>query len=94
MPVNALYYIRPYGRRENITISHVEHDDADWLNSHGIKLSLESDGRDGYIIYADYGKKDEDGEPVEHILIAKQGQTCVSAFAQLVTELKEKMSNG
>lgn len=77
-------YHRPNGRQEEIICREVEDDDAQWFKTRSVKVSMESDGRDGYIVYADYGAVDEDGEPVE-IIVLSAGRDC----RKTLTELRE-----
>lgn len=90
MSYPVTYFIRPYGRRQEGIIGHIRQKDADWLASHNVKVSME-DTHAGMLVYADYGKQTEDGEPDEHTLIVKAGETCFDAMERLVNELTPKV---
>lgn len=88
MSYHATCYIRPHGHTKEITITHIRDEDADWLRANNIKISIEDLG--GRIcIYADYGRKSEDGDPEEHILIAPYSDTCTKNMSNLVVDLKK-----
>lgn len=82
LPVTV--YHRPDGRPEEILCREVNDDDAQWFKTRSVKVSMESDGRDGYIVYADYGAVDEENEPDEIIVFSK-GRSC----RETLTELRE-----
>lgn len=81
-------YHRPNGRAEEIICREIDDDDAQWFKTRNVKVSMESDGRDGYIIYADYGAVDEGGEPDE-IVVLSLGRSCRKTLTEL-RELTEK----
>lgn len=90
MSYPVTHFIRPYGRRAKVVMRHIHQKDADWLASHNVKVSME-DTDAGMIVYADYGKKTVDGEPDEHLLIVKAGETAFEAMERLVNELTPKV---
>lgn len=90
MSYPVTYFIRPYGHRQEGTIGHIHQEDADWLASHNVKISME-DTYAGMIIYADYGKTTEDGEPDEHLMIVKENESCFDAMSRLVRQLTPKV---
>ena len=88
MSYPATNYIRPHGHTEEISITRIHDEDADWLRANSIKISMEDLG--GHIcIYADYGRKSEDGDPEEHILIAHHSDDCTKIMSELVMDLKK-----
>ena len=88
MSYPATNYIRPHGRKEEITITLIRDEDADWLRTNNITISMEDLG--GRIcIYADYGRKSEDGDPMEHIIIAHHSDDCTKIMSNLVKDLKK-----
>lgn len=83
MPINCLIYTRPFGNRTNTEINNIDEDDERYFKEKGVKLSMESDGRGNYILYADIDKTLEDGTPAEIIHITKAGETCNKAMHAL-----------
>lgn len=81
---------RPNGLKEVIDMKNINGEDEMWFLANGVKISMEEDGADGFIIYADIGRKDEDGEPDEIILLSK-GRTCVQCMTALRKECDEAM---
>lgn len=88
MGLPVTIYHRPNGRAEEIICREIDDDDAQWFKTRSVKVSMESDGRDGYILYADYGAVDEEGEPDE-IVVLSLGRSCRKTLAKL-RELTEK----
>lgn len=88
MPIQATAFLRPNGRREEITVANISDDDAYFFNTRGIKVSLEEDSLGGQVVYADYGALDEDGQP-EEIIVFSRGRSCEDTMAEL-RELTEK----
>lgn len=86
LPVTV--YHRPGGRQEQIICREIDDDDTNWFQTRSVKVSMESDGRDGYIVYADYGAVDEEGEPDE-IIVLSQGRSCRKTLSEL-RELTER----
>lgn len=85
--VPAIWYRRPDGRRSEIDITQVYEDDAQYLNSTNVKVSLEDIGSD-LALYFDYGDVDEEGEPIEHIELARL-RTCQETIKAAVEKIKE-----
>lgn len=97
MSIKCLVFLRPYGDRRTIELRNINLEDEIYFKEKGVKLSMESDGRDGHILYADIGKTLEDGTPADIIHITKEGETCnqaMHALRLLVEEAyaKAKMS--
>ena len=84
----ATIFHRPNGRQTEIEIRKIYKDDASWLKSKNIALSLEDTGA-FFVLYFDYGKKDEDGEPIEFIEKVGENKSCEDAIASAVVKLKE-----
>lgn len=89
MSIQCLIYTRPFGNRTDTEINAIDEDDERYFKEKGVKLSMESDGRDNYILYADIGKTLEDGTPVEIIHITKAGETCNQAMHALRLMVEE-----
>ncbi|QYN79805.1 hypothetical protein [Kosakonia phage Kc283] len=83
MSIQCLIYTRPFGNRTNTEINAIDEDDESYFKEKGVKLSMESDGRGNYILYADIGKVLEDGTPQDIIHITKAGETCNQAMHAL-----------
>lgn len=88
MSIQATLYKRPHGQTEEIAITNIRDEDADWLRANNIKISMEDLG--GRIcIYADYGCESEDGDPMEHIIIACHSDDCTEIMSKMVEDLKK-----
>lgn len=83
MSIQCLIYTRPFGNRTDTEINAIDEDDERYFKEKGVKLSMESDGRGNYILYADIGKTLEDGTPVDITHITKEGETCNQAMHAL-----------
>lgn len=83
MSIQCRVFIRPYGSRRDIELKNINLEDELFFKEKGALLSMESDGNDGHILYADIGRKDADGLPADIIYIAKTGETCNEAMHQL-----------
>lgn len=88
--IDVTLYQRPNGKQSVIVLTEITKEDADYFNKNNFKISLEpqGDGTDNIIIYADYGKKDPDGEP-EEIIIFSRGRECIDCM----TELRQLVEN-
>ena len=88
--IEVTLYQRPNGKQSVIDLTEITKEDADYFNRNNIKISLEPQdaGIDNIIIYADYGKKDPDGEP-EEIIIFSRGREAI----ECMTELRQKVEN-
>lgn len=67
-------YKQPDGRTQEIEIKNVLPDDEAYFSSQRIKISMEDVGGE-LAVYADTGREDDDGEPIEVIELS-QGRTC------------------
>lgn len=83
MSIDCLVIMRPYGKRNHIQLRNIDHEDEVYFKEKSVKLSMESDGHDGHILYADIGLTLEDGTPSEIIHISKPGEDCNTAMASL-----------
>ena len=77
----ATVYKRPNGRREEITVRNIYHDDAQWFGLNGVVLGLEDCGS----FYAIYLEHDdyfaEDGEsPGTYTYVVKRNESCQDAL--------------
>jgi hypothetical protein len=83
-------YHRPNGRPEVLDIPNVHAEDAVWFKANNVKVSMEEDGGAGFIVYGDIGRKDEDGEPDE-VLVLSGGLNCQDTLAKLRKECEEAL---
>lgn len=79
--MDIIFYKRPYGRTEIAAITEIRTEDAEFFEVNNIRVSMEDLGGQ-YAIYADTGRKDEDGEPVE-LLVLSNGRSCVDCMNEL-----------
>ena len=74
-------YKRPNGSTEVVHVTKVRDEDVKWFLENNAKLSMEDICGD-FVVYADVGATDQDGEPVEAIEIA-MGRSCEDTFSSL-----------
>lgn len=91
--IKVTLYQRPNGKQSVIDLTEITKEDAKYFKDNKVKVSLEpqDSGTDNIIIYADYGKKDPDGEP-EEIIIFSRGRECTECMTEL-RQLVESQSN-
>lgn len=90
--INVTFFIKPNGKKINKDITNVYPDDADFINKNKILISME-EMRDGNnVIYFDYGKVDEDGEPEECIEISF-GRTCEDTINAGIKQIKKILND-
>lgn len=86
LPMTA--FLRPDGKKQEIICNFITDDDANFFKTRSVKVSMEEDGSGGYILYADYGAVNEDGEPDE-IIVFSGARTCETSMTEL-REMTEK----
>lgn len=74
-------YKRPNGRTQEIDIKNVLPDDEAYFTRHKTSISMEDVGGE-FAIYADTGREDEDGEPIE-VIEFSQGRSCEETLSAL-----------
>lgn len=79
--MEVIFYKAPNGSKEVVEISNVYAEDEKFFNENGIIISMEEVGGQ-FVVYADTGMEDEDGEPVEFLEIAK-GRKCKDVLKSL-----------
>lgn len=77
-------YSQPHGRTQVVDIPNVLPDDAAYFQRNNISISMEEVGGT-FAIYADYGKRTDDGEPDELIEISS-GRSCEETLHALRLE--------
>ena len=82
-------YKRPDGRKQEIDIKKVLPDDEAYFTRNRIGISMEDVGG-MFAIYADLGRMDEDGEPIELIELS-QGRSCEEALSALRKLCEEEL---
>jgi hypothetical protein len=71
MSIEVTLYKRPHGHTESINVSKIYSDDEQWFKDNNVKLSMEELGHGlGVAAYADVGLFDDDGEPLEAVVIS------------------------
>lgn len=66
MPIQFTLFKRPNGASEEITMTKIDDEDAQWFTDNNVTISGEDCGS-FFCFWFDYGAKDEDGEPDEYI---------------------------
>lgn len=84
--ISATVHHRPNGKKEVIDVSNVYEDDAVYINTNSIKVSMEDTGI-SFVLYFDYGHEDDDGEPIEHIELS-DGRSCHDTIKTAVEKIK------
>ena len=79
--MKVTFYKAPHGKQETIEIVHVYEEDEKFFVKNGITISMEQLGGD-FVVYADTGLENEDGDPEEFIEIA-QGRSCEDVLKAL-----------
>lgn len=92
--ITATLFVPPRGERRKIEIAKVLPDDAAYINSNGIKVSLEELATGDTVIYFDDGKHIDDDpkeDPDEIIIISRGGKkTCEDCIKEGVELLKKR----
>lgn len=95
--IKATVFYRPNGKRIEEEITHINHEDAKYINENGIKVSMEEDpNNDDIYMFFDYGKKLDNNpneDPDEWVEIA-DGRTCqdtISCAIEMIRQLKAKL---
>ena len=82
--MNVTFYLRPDGRTREMDIANVRDEDAAWFESNDVCISMEELTDSTYVIYADVGLYEDDGEtPREIIHVTRPGETCEDALSKL-----------
>lgn len=84
-------YKKPNGAKEAINVTKVYLADAAWFERHNASLSMEETGGT-FVVYADVGLEDDDGEPMEAIELAN-GRSCEDTFQALRTQCEEMLKD-
>lgn len=79
--MNVTFYKSPHGRTETIDMRNVYPEDETWFAENHARISMEDLGGT-FVIYADVGVVDEDGEPDEAIELSA-GRSCEETLKAL-----------
>ncbi|MCP1404294.1 hypothetical protein [Achromobacter insolitus] len=79
--MKVTFYKPPFGRTEELEITKVRPEDAEYFERNGIRISMEEVGG-MFAIYADTGAKTPDGEPDELIELSR-GRSCEDTLQAL-----------
>lgn len=75
MSIMATLFVPPHGRKEPLEIENISEDDELWFIENNAKISAEQLLTGDFVVYADVGIKDAEGEPSEAIQVDR-GRTC------------------
>lgn len=84
-------YKKPNGAKEVVNVTKVYPTDAAWFEVHGASVSMEETGGT-FVVYADVGLEDDDGEPMEAIELAN-GRSCEDTFQALRIQCEEMLKD-
>ena len=77
------------GTCEVINVTNINKEDADYINEHNIKVSMEElNGQ--YVVYFDDGTLLDDGETPNEIIVLNRGRSCEECMAEGVELLKTR----
>lgn len=79
--MKATFYKQPDGRKEVLEIQNVYPEDAEFFENNNIHIFMEELAGQ-FVVYADTGRKDECGEPVEFVELAL-GRSCQEVLGSL-----------
>lgn len=79
--MKVTFYKSPNGHKEILNITKINKEDEEFFIANGVTISMEEIGGD-FVIYADTGLENEDGDSEEFIEIA-QGRRCEDVLKAL-----------
>lgn len=82
-------YKQPDGRTQEVDIKNVLPDDEEYFTRNRIDISMEEVGG-MFVVYADIGRRNEDGEPIELIELS-QGRSCEETLSALRKLCEEEL---
>ena len=86
-------FMRPSGRKSEITVRNIYAEDAAWMAENRVELSMEEVPVETYVLYFGHEELvDEDGTPNEEIVLVKRGEKCEDAIRRGVECLKEMLA--
>lgn len=87
--IPVIEFVRPNGQQIKRMIT-VTKEQAAFFQENNIKLSTEDLGNGYYALYADTGKKNEDGDPEETTMIVAITTTINTAIGRMINKIKAK----
>ncbi len=87
--IDAIFYKKPNGSKEFISITEINQDDSDYINENAICVSLEEMNGEA-VLYFDNGVFFEDGETPNEIVVFSDGRSCKETIAEGVNLLKAR----
>ena len=79
--MKATFYKAPHGHKEEMEISNIYPEDEQFFETNGVVISMEYLAGD-FVVYADTGYENEDGDPEEFIAISA-GRSCEDILKEL-----------
>lgn len=89
--ITVTLFIPPDGTQSEAVIRDIDAEDADFFNENSVKISMEQIMTGEAVIYADYGMLDEDGDPVEEMVMVDMNTTTVREALKGLRMLVENM---
>lgn len=89
-------YVAPNGAKKTVEISNVLDEDREFFESNSVVISMEeipSNNGVDFVVYADTGMENEDGDPEEFIEIAG-GRSCKEVLHALRLSCEEYFKQG
>ena len=88
--IHAIYYERPRGTRHTVEVNNIRPEDEAYILEKDIVLSMEDAPPLGFAVYFDYGRKDEEGTPIEHIEFSgtKSCEDTIAAGVEALRRIK------
>lgn len=71
-----------------INVTNIHKEDADYINQHNIKVSMENLNGEN-IVYFDDGTRLDDGETPDELIVLSRGRSCEECMAEGVKLLKK-----
>lgn len=91
--MNVTFYTRPNGHSIDHDITNVRDEDAIWFESNDVAISMEEIDTGVFVIYADVGLLEDDGEtPMELIHITSLNESCEDALSTVRSMCEEALS--
>lgn len=91
--IQATVYHLPNGRREEITVTKVRPEAADYINKNDVKVSMETLNIGGEAVYFDDGTMiDGEDEPNEITILSLGKKSCEDCMDEGVALLKKRKS--
>lgn len=93
MSIPVTVFTPPNGDQSVIEVKDITADDATWFIANNVKISMENLRTGDRAIYADWGKKYPDGEPIEEMVISNR-RSCKEMMSDLRILTERAKANG